>query len=242
MFLLKGSIKAYDGKKNYSIQAGDYFVARKNHLIRYTKHKEQGLFKNIIITLDETFLRYFLERHPQEVKPLENGDSFLLMKDNKLLRSFAQSMEPYYLEDLELDETFADIKREELLLVLLRSEPYLANVFFNFGMPDKIDLEEYMYRNFRFNISLERFAFLTGRSLSSFKRDFLKIFGTTPGNWLKKKRLDEAYFQINKKNRKPSEVYLEVGFEDLSHFSFVFKKEFGHAPTKLMARKTSANS
>jgi AraC-like DNA-binding protein len=91
-----------------------------------------------------------------------------------------------------------------------------------------------MNRNFRFNVSLERFAFMTGRSLSSFKRDFAKIFKTNPGNWLKKKRLDEAYFQINKQHQKPSDVYLEVGFEDLSHFSYSFKKEFGLAPSELI--------
>ncbi|HEY8919175.1 MAG TPA: helix-turn-helix domain-containing protein [Chitinophaga sp.] len=31
------------------------------------------------------------------------------------------------------------------------------------------------------------------------------------------------------------QVYLEVGFEDLSHFSFVFKKEFGKTPSEVAA-------
>ena len=96
-----------------------------------------------------------------------------------------------------------------------------------------MDLEEFMNRNFKFNISLERFAFLTGRSLSSFKRDFQKTFAATPGNWLKKKRLDEAYFLLSKNNARANDIYLDVGFEDLSHFSFAFKKEFGLAPTEL---------
>jgi AraC-like DNA-binding protein len=233
MFLLKGAMKAYDGNKRYSMQPDDYFIARKNHLIRYTKFKENDQFEKIIITLDEPFLKQFLERHPCAVKASDYGDSFLFVKENKLFKSYIRSLEPYYTGDLELDETFADIKREELLLILLKSEPNFANIFFNFGIPGKIDLEEYMNRNFRFNISLERFAFLTGRSLSSYKRDFQKIFGTTPGNWLKKKRLDEAYFQISKKNQKPNDIYLELGFEDLSHFSFVFKKEFGKTPSEV---------
>ena len=143
-------------------------------------------------------------------------------------------MEPYYNGTEQIDQTFADVKREELLLVLLKHNPQLADVFFNFGIPQKINLEEFMNRNFRFNISLERFAFLTGRSLSSFKRDFQKTFGTNPGNWLKKKRLDEAYFQISKHRTKSSKVYLEVGFEDLSHFSYAFKKQFGKTPTEVM--------
>jgi len=226
-------MKAYDGNKRYSMQAGDYFIARKNHLIRYTKFKENDQFEKIIITLDEPFLKQFLEHHPCDVKTSDYGDSFLFVKENNLFKNYIQSLEPYYTGDLELDETFSDIKREELLLILLRSDPDLSNVLFSFSIPGKIDLEDYMNRNFRFNISLERFAFLTGRSLSSFKRDFQKTFGTTPGNWLKKKRLDEAYFQISKQNQMPSDVYLEVGFEDLSHFSFAFKKEFGKTPSEV---------
>jgi len=97
--------------------------------------------------------------------------------------------------------------------------------------PGKMDLEEYMNRNFQYNVSLDRFAYLTGRSLSTFHRDFKSIFNTTPGRWLLKKRLNEAYYQIMGKGLKPSDVYLQVGFEDLSHFSSTFKKAFGIAPS-----------
>lgn len=51
------------------------------------------------------------------------------------------------------------------------------------------------------------------------------------------KRLEQAHYLISKKNQRPSDVYLEVGFENLSHFSFAFKKLFGHAPTKLAAHQ-----
>ncbi|MES2457989.1 MAG: AraC family transcriptional regulator [Bacteroidota bacterium] len=233
LYLLKGSMKAYDGHKNYDMHPGDYCLARKNYLVRYTKFKDEGAFEKIVITLDEPFLRNFLEKHAYAVQTSKSQDAYLTIPENKLLKNFIQSLEPYYSGDLHLDQTFADVKREELLLILLKSNPELANIFFNFGIPHKIDLETYMNRNFRFNVPLERFAFLTGRSLSSFKRDFMQTFGTSPGQWLKKKRLDEAYFQINQQHQRPSEVYLEVGFEDLSHFSFAFKKEFGMSPSEL---------
>jgi len=66
-------------------------------------------------------------------------------------------------------------------------------------------------------------------SLASFKRDFEKVFKTSPGLWLQQKRLSGAYYQIREKGRKPSDVYLDVGFENLSHFSYAFKKAFGVA-------------
>src|SRR5690606_1691319 len=122
-----------------------------------------------------------------------NNDSFVFVQKETLIANFIQSLKPYYNGEETIDEVFADIKREELLLILLRADPNLAAVFFNFGAPAKTELEEFMNRNFRFNISLERFAFLTGRSLSSFKRDFYNIFHDTPRNWLRKKRLDEAH-------------------------------------------------
>lgn len=49
-------MKAFDGQENYMINPGDYCIARKNHLVRYTKLKdEDDAFKKIIITLDEPF-------------------------------------------------------------------------------------------------------------------------------------------------------------------------------------------
>lgn len=224
-------MKIYDGDEHYIIKPGEYYVARKNHLVRYTKHREDNEFHKIVITLDEPFLQKFLERHPQSVSVTDNNESFFCLQENKLLKNYIKSLEPYYLGESELDEIFSDIKREELVLILLKSAPVLAGTLLNFHVPQKIDLEAFMNRNFRFNVSLERFAFMTGRSLSSFKRDFIRVFGTTPGHWLKKKRLDEAYFRISRQRQKPVDVYLEVGFEDLSHFSFAFKKEFGKSPS-----------
>jgi AraC-like DNA-binding protein len=99
-----------------------------------------------------------------------------------------------------------------------------------------------MNNNYKFNVSIERFAWLTGRSISAFKRDFEKIFNDTPSHWLVQRRLQESYFLIDKKNKRPSDMYLDLGFEDLSHFSFAFKKLFGLSPSQLSGGKKKAKS
>jgi AraC-like DNA-binding protein len=58
----------------------------------------------------------------------------------------------------------------------------------------------------------------------------------TPQRWLTHKRLELAYYQLTEKKKKPLEVCYEVGFENLSHFSFAFKKQFGFAPSLLKSR------
>ena len=83
------------------------------------------------------------------------------------------------------------------------------------------------------NIPLAQFAKLTGRSISTFKRDFQEIFNQTPNKWLIKKRLDLAHFLISKQGKKPNEIYDDVGFVNFSHFSRSFKAEFGINPSEI---------
>jgi hypothetical protein len=66
-----------------------------------------------------------------------------------------------------LSEEFSFLKRSELLLILLKAQPELGDIFFDFGTPEKIDLEAFMNQNYKFKVPVERFAYLTGRSLSA---------------------------------------------------------------------------
>jgi AraC-like DNA-binding protein len=241
LYLIKGTIHGYDGHKHYTLQAGESCIVRKNHLARYNKQKTDGQFEKSIVIFDAPFLQQYQERYPVTATGNSPTEAFVRITKNELILNFFQSLTPYYNNEGTIDHPFATIKREELLLILLQTNPGLANILFDFGPPDKIDLEAFMNRNFRFNVAIQRFAYLTGRSLTSFKRDFEKIFHETPSRWLIQKRLQEAYFLMDKKGMKASDVYLEVGFEDLSHFSFAFKKRFGLAPTQLMEQKKSGS-
>ena len=94
-----------------------------------------------------------------------------------------------------------------------------------------------MLDNYHYNAPIENFAKLTGRSLASFKRDFAETFNTPPARWLKEKRLEEAYQLIHQENKKPADIYLELGFENLSHFYTSFKTKYGVTPTESLIIK-----
>lgn len=237
MYLVAGSMTVYDGSRIYKLKAGDYGIGRRNHLARYTKHTDENGFQKIYISFEQDFLKTFNETYHYAVEKKVVSKAIFRLTGNKLIDNFIQSLMPYFNEHGIIDGDFLNVKRSELLLVLLKSNPELANILFDFSDPDKIDLENFMLQNYRFNVSIERFAYLTGRSLSAFKRDFEKIFKATPSHWLVQRRLEEAYYLINRKNKKPSEIYLDLGFENFSHFSFAFRKLFGHPPTQLVGRK-----
>ena len=236
VYVVKGIMNLYDGSEHYELKAGEYCIARKNRLCRFNKIKVDGELEKVFVFFDEAFLKRFQQKHKSKTPKFNSSSTLVNVNKNEFLPNYIQSLQPYYNHG-KIQDAFANVKREELLIILLQQQPEFAGLFFDYGIPQKINMEEFMNRNFKFNVSIERFAFLTGRSLSAFKRDFKATFNNTPNQWLVQRRLQEAHFLINKKNKKPTEIYLDLGFEALSHFSFVFKKEFGLTPTELAAGK-----
>lgn len=157
------------------------------------------------------------------------------MEKDKKLNNLINAVGYHYLDAREPWDI--DVKREELLLILLQAQPGLAGLFFDYRIPEKINIGEFINRNYQFNVSLDRFAYLTGRSLSAFKRDFKQVFGDTAGRSLVQRRLREAYFLISQQHQKPVMIYLKLAFETLPHFSYAFKKQFWFAPSELMVQK-----
>ena len=120
---------------------------------------------------------------------------------------------------------------QEGLLALLHIDTRFAPTLFDFNEPWKIDILDFMDKNYMHEFTMEELAHYTGRSLSTFKRDFKKISDLTPEKWLIRKRLEAAYSMIQHDGQKITDVYAKVGFKNQSHFSTAFKKQYGIAPT-----------
>jgi len=241
LYIAKGRIHGYDGHSSATLEAGGYALVRKNHLARYNKERVNGEFEKVVIILDENFLKKVQAGYTFDHAAPKPETAFVTLAHNDSIPAFMDSLRPFYNGFGRIDEQVADTKRQELLGILIKLKPELVNILFDFGQPEKIGLEAFMNRNYKFNASIERFAYLTGRSRSAFKRDFKEIFHDTPNRWLVRKRLKEAYFLITKKRQNPSAIYLDLGFENLSHFSYAFKKAFGSTATELLKLEPGTN-
>ena len=150
-----------------------------------------------------------------------------------LLQGYFLSLLPYVEEWKNVSKKLSSLKVNEAIELILHLRPDLQSFLFDFADPHKQDLEAFMLKNFHYNAPLEHFAKLTGRSLTSFKREFAEIFRTPPGTWLKEKRLSEAFYLIKQKSQKPQDIYLNLGFENLSHFYTAFKQKYGMTPAEI---------
>lgn len=150
------------------------------------------------------------------------------------LQAFIESMKTYFASDEKPTEALLRLKLKELILSILtsRANPELASYFCTLAGSSSPSLADIMEENFRYRLSMDEFARLCHRSLSSFKRDFRAHYNETPGRWLLEKRLDYAAALLRSQaDKNITDIVFDSGFEDSSHFSKAFKKKFGTSPT-----------
>lgn len=154
------------------------------------------------------------------------------VENDVALSAFFQSMRAYFSGHEKPSEPLLRLKLKELIVSILTSgrNPVLAAYFRSFINRDAPSVPEIMEANYRFNLSLDEYAQLCHRSLSSFKRDFRNHFQATPARWLLQKRLNHAAALFRSTQLNVTEIVFESGFKDVSHFSRVFKKRFGVTP------------
>ncbi|MGN6511572.1 MAG: helix-turn-helix domain-containing protein [Chitinophaga sp.] len=229
-----GQFTLETASQKISMKGGEMLLIRKNQLGEITKTPldDQG-YQTIVIRLKEDLLRKIALEEQITMEKKYTGPSNILVPGNDFLHAFFQSVLPYVRHpEKKITAEVGMLKVKEAVYLLLDLMPALRQFLFDFSEPHKMDLEKFMLTNFHYNIPVEQFARLAGRSLAGFKRDFQKTFGMAPRQWLLEKRLAEARYLIEKKSKRPSAIYLDLGFESLSHFSHSFKKKFGKAPTE----------
>ncbi|RKR04822.1 AraC family transcriptional regulator [Flavobacterium sp. 90] len=240
VWFISGETKIVQTDGIHVFKKGDIFLIPRNQLATIINYPKDGQpHKTVVMHLSTEKLKDFYAN--LDVKPKTNISSKIYSYNNHpLLESCLASLIPYF-EITTLPENIADLKITEAISILRSIDSEIDNVLANFEEPGKIDLVNFMERNFMFNMPLERLGYLTGRSLSTFNRDFKKYFDTTPQKWLTKKRLDLAHYQLSKNKKKTIDVCYEVGFENLSHFSYAFKKQFGYTATELISINNQIN-
>jgi AraC-like DNA-binding protein len=232
VWFISGETKIIQADKSYLFKAGDIFLIPRNHLATIINYPKDGLpHKAVVMHLTKERLKDFYSNIEVKNKNIREEVKIHSFEKHPLLESCLASLIPYFDMEDPLPDGIASLKITEAISILRAIDKNIDSVLADFDEPGKIDLINFMEKNYMFNMSLERFGYLTGRSLSTFNRDFRKIFQTTPQRCLTQKRLELAYYHLIEKNKKPSDVFMEVGFEDLSHFSFAFKKQYGFAPS-----------
>jgi len=239
VYVYHGELEIRQGNETVTVQAGECVFVRKNHRVSLTRKSEDDKpFQAIFLVFCRTFLREYYRNTcksglPKDLKDPETN-KLIYVKQTPDIISLFQSMVPYLNSDKKPSDEIVYLKLQEGIHALLNIDMRAAASLFDFAQPWKIDLKEFMDGNYMYELSAEEIASFTGRSLATFKRDFQKISNLPPQKWIIRRRLQEANRQLKEEGRKVSDIYLDMGFKSLSHFSQAYKREYGQAPTKCM--------
>ncbi|MDE5877698.1 MAG: AraC family transcriptional regulator [Muribaculaceae bacterium] len=236
IYIHSGELEISDGPRKTVLSAGDCaFMRRDNRMWLQKRVKDGQPYRSVVLKFSREYLREFfrtLNRHeiPTDAKR-EKKSLVKFSADRRDVRNLFESLLPYFDVAVIPPDEILQMKMAEGMYAILNTDENLYASLFDFVDPWKIDIVDFLEKNYMNDLSMQEIAYYTGRSLATFKRDFRKVSELTPQKWLIRRRLEAARELIRKGGRKVTEVCFDVGFKNLSHFSRLYKETYGMAPT-----------
>lgn len=224
--------------ETYTIQAGEALFFKRG--LYNTKQYFEEEFCTIVFFLTEDFIRHFIRKNEELLSQQADQTAHKQIYRIDVTESLKALMLSVfsYLNQVSIPRELVEMKFNELLynIALNPANRDLLAYFNSLKRVEKTNLAEIMNKNFHYDLKLEEYARLSGRSLSTFKRDFSAFFGETPGKWLNSKRLEYSRTLLQNPDLNISDVCFESGFRNTSHFNSCFKKRFQYPPNQYRKR------
>ena len=232
LYVVRGKKMWQSSPAKYCVQEGEAIFVKKGANIIH-QFFEEG-FCSLMIFVPDDFIRNVIKESSAPIPKfsVENTDTVINLHLDEVLSAYFPSVLSYLGKEEPPPGNLLEIKFKVLILDLLLSSnnESLCSYFQSLCNRSTTSIREIMESNFMYNLKLEEFASLSGKSITSFKKDFISTYNCTPGKWLLKRRLELAKYLLEVTDKNINELVFETGFENASHFIRVFKQAYGLAP------------
>lgn len=252
-YVLSGTKYIHQNDHSYAIEEGCVFVLDAGFHYEENIVAENGRFEQIAFfitpqTLQQVIfglnINYGLSFSSRHACNNCMSFNFVSCKASMPLRSFFVGI------DLSLrnsgllhNDVGQRIKLNELIyLILSDSDGCIRRKVLRSSDADTGHFINIIYENVFNDISIERLAELTNRSLTSFKKEFKRLFNAPPHRWIIEQRLDRAKIMLASTNRTVSEIGAECAFSNISHFIKLFRQRYDDTPASFRRQYLGAKS
>ncbi|MEM0997015.1 MAG: AraC family transcriptional regulator [Bacteroidota bacterium] len=225
-----GSLKitTYDGQF-LAVGEGELIFLPKGLYIITDRLPRKRPFEALVCFFDDELLA---TRRAVDTAPLQASGKPFVMEIPDAVKLFTRNLLDLY------DGRGGDqraVVRPKLLEILHLLEQSRAGERFGAELAalhrrGKKSLPDFMWANYSKPLKIEDYAYLTGRSISTFHRDFKACFGASPKRWLIDRRLERARSLLQEGQGSVAEVAQAAGYENVPHFIKSFRKRFGITP------------
>lgn len=157
---------------------------------------------------------------------------------NATLTRFAESLDFYFQNPELVNDDLLELKIKELMLLLVQTEnaSSVVALFARLFSPRTVGLQQVVQAHLFSNLSVHDLARLCHLSVSSFKREFKKVFNDTPAHYITAQRVKKAASLLKNSSLSVSEIAWETGYEDPAYFSRLFKRATGCSPSEFRSQ------
>jgi len=224
-----------------SFEAGELMILSKGNSIISQALPENNLFHSVVIYFSNDVFGGFMARYSHLLNAGHDGrphkNSFLTYRHDKFISNYITALQILLQTPHIFTAELKLLKLEELLLYLLNKDPEkLLSLAIAAKDNEEMKMRQVAESNIDGRLSLEELAFLCNTSVSSFKRKFLKMYGTSPQKWLLQQKMQMAANLLKHTGETPGSVYEKVGYENQSSFSKAFRQHFALTPKAFQAK------
>lgn len=150
-----------------------------------------------------------------------------------LIQKYIEGLLFYFENPSLLSDEILILKLKEVILLLsqTREAKTVQVILSQLFSPAKFTFKQIIEANIFSQINIEELAAKTNLSVSSFKREFKRIYDTSPASYIKTSRLQRASELLLVSGQRISDIAFECGFNDLAGFTKSFHDMFGVTPT-----------
>lgn len=190
----------------------------------------------VIVTFHPDILKKIYERElPLILQPGGKATNQLSGKINNdfLIHKYIEGLLFYFENPALVNDEILILKLKEIILLLSQTQEaetiqaILSQLFSPTSYTFKQIIEAHLFSP----VSIEELAQKTNLSVSSFKREFKKLYDNSPASYLKNKRLERAAELLLISGERISNIAFECGFNDLANFTKSFHDKYNTSPT-----------
>lgn len=233
--VLGGEVVLRSGRQTWTVHKNEMVLLRKAQSVRYEKHgsDENEMFESLLFAVTDKLLSDFLTTQHVQMPPVTEEPGTQVCPMSERLVAYCRSLYPYFDEPERTNPGLLRLKMMEFLYNVQECSADIFRQMLRLRHLVKADIHRVVEENYTLPISLEELAYLSGRSLSSFKRDFQDIYGEPPARWIREKRLEKARQMLKNSRMSVADVAYSLGFGNPTHFSRIFKQQFNVVPSQI---------
>lgn len=170
----------------------------------------------------------------QAPQKLVSNKSTEIINNDYLIQKYIEGLLFYFENPSLINEDILILKLKEIILLLSQTpnaeaiQVILSQLF----SPATYTFRQIIEANLFSQFTIEELAQQNNLSLSSFKREFAKLYNDTPANYIKTKRLEKAAELLLVSGERITDIAFECGFNDLTSFTKSFHDKYNVTPTK----------